>query len=245
MRLPKIILAAACTVISLLAAAQSGKVIRPAIGNANNYSKQQQQVWQAVLEKYSRINSGDLNYDLLPDTEKKLIDSLENGYGPMTGGVGCSWYCGGGPYKITSNSYLKEQASINYKPNNLHDFNLYTAWVPDTTNGITGKKINFHFKPLTPRVNEITIYNGYIKSLDLWKANSRVKKFKLYINNVFYAVLNLSDTTASQSFTIDPIQSKDKKKDLILTLEITEVYSGTKYRDVAVSEINFSGLDVH
>lgn len=241
----KFILTLLATTISIFSFGQTFKTIKPTIGTANKYSKQQQVTWQNIIDKYAKINSGDLDYEKLNSKDKILIDSLEMGYGPITKGPGCSWYCGGQMYKVTSNSYLKEQGNITYKPNNIHDFDLFTAWVPDTTNGVIGKKINFHFKPLSPRVNEIIIYNGYIKNIDLFKANSRVKKFKLYINNVYYATLELADVTGQQSFKIDPIQSKDKKKDLILTFEIVEIYKGDKYLDVAVSEINFNGLDVH
>ncbi len=224
---------------------QPVKTIKPALGRPNNYSKQAQTSWQNILDTYAKINSGDLTYEVLNNREKLLIDSLEMGYGPVTEGVGCSWYCGGQMYKVTSNSYLSEQGNINYKPDNVHDFDLLTAWVPDTTNGAIGKKINFHFKPLSPRVNKILIYNGYIKNNELFRANARVKKFKLYINHQYYATLELADTTAQQSFTIKPVQSANKKKDLILTFEIAEIYKGDKYADVAISEINFSGLDVH
>ncbi len=241
----RIIMTFLTTLISVFSFGQTLKVIKPKIGTPNNYSKQEQILWQTIIDKYEKVNSGDLNYEKLSSNEKILIDSLEMGYGPMTEGPGCSWYCGGQMYKVSSNSYLKEQGNINYKPNNIHDFDLFTAWIPDTTGGVIGKKINFHFKPLSPRVNEILIYNGYIKNSDLFKANSRVKKFKLYINNVYYATLELADTTAQQSFKIPPTQSKDKKKDLILTFEIIEIYKGEKYIDVAVSEINFSGIDVH
>ena len=34
-------------------------------------------------------------------------------------------------------------------------------------------------------------------------------------------------------------------KDLVLTFEILEIYKGDKYTEVAVSAINFDGLDVH
>ena len=221
------------------------KTIKPTIGSANNYTPKEQVIWQKAIDKYQKINSFDIKYDTLSAIEKVLIDSLEMGSGPLTQGPGCSWYCGGQMYKVTSNSYLTEQNNINYKPDNLHDFNLLTAWVPDTTNGVIGKKVNFHFKPLSARVNEIQIYNGYIKNIDLFKANSRVKKFRLLINGEPYAILNLADTTAQQSFMINPVRSNDKKKDLILTFEILEIYKGSKYSDVAVSEINFSGLDVH
>ncbi|WP_449384816.1 hypothetical protein [Chitinophaga rupis] len=57
--------------------------------------------------------------------------------------------------------------------------------------------------------------------------------------------MELSDTTAQQSFKIEPVRSTIKNKDLVLTFEIQEVYKGNKYMEVAVSEINFDGLDVH
>lgn len=224
--------------------AQQLKTIKPTIGAPNNYSKQDQALWKATLATYAKVSSGDLDYEKLNAKHKALIDSLEAGSGPMTD-MGCSWYCGGQMYKVTSDTYLKAQGNIDYKPANVHDFDLLTAWVPDTAKGPIGKAISFHFKPLSPRVNEIIIYNGYVKNYDLFKANSRVKKFKLSINGVVQAMLDVADTTGRQSFTIDPIRSNNKQKDLVLTLEIVEIYKGEKYKDVAVSEINFSGLDVH
>lgn len=228
-----------------LAIGQNIKTIKPELGVFNNYTKAEEIVWQKTLDLYAKLNSGDLDYGKLSEPDKKMIDSLEMIDGPLTQGVGCSWYCGGGPYKITSSTYLKEQGKATYLPDNLHDFNLFTAWVPDTKSGIIGKKVNFHFKPFSPRVNKVIIYNGYIKNKDLWLANSRVKKWRLYINNKSYAILELQDLTAAQSFKIDPIQSIDSTKDLVLTFEVLEIYKGTKYEDLAISEINFDGLDVH
>lgn len=233
------------TGISAFSFGQKLKIIKPEVGTPNNYSKEDQINWQNIIDKDLKINAGTLDYEKLSAKEKVLIESLEIGEGPYTQGPGCSWYCGGKMYKVTSTSQLKDQGAINYKPENIHDFDLFTAWSPDTTNGVIGKRIDFHFKPLSPRVNEILIYNGYIKNYELFKANSRVKKFKLYINGMYYATLELADTTALQSFKIEPVQSKIKQKDLILTFEIEEIYRGNKYLDVAVSEINFSGLDVH
>lgn len=231
--------------LGLSVSGQNLPTIQATVHASNDYNKSDQAVWQKALDQYAKINSGDTKYDFLSEPDKKMIDSLEMGYGPMTQGVGCSWYCGGGPYKITSSSYLKDEGKITYLPDNIHDFDLFTAWVPDNSNGSIGKKINFHFKPFAPRVNEIIIWNGYIKNNDLWKANSRVAKFKMIVNGKPTAILELKDVNNTQSFKINPIQSTDSTRDLILTLEILEVYKGTKYDDVAVSEINFDGLDVH
>ena len=224
---------------------QNLKILKPEIGISHNFSKKQQVVWQDILDKYSRIETVGFDYKKLSKGDKALIDSLEMGYGPMTQAPGCSWYCGGQMKKVTSESYLKNHGNFNYKPENIHDIDLFTVWIPDTTGGAIGKKINFHFEPLSPRVSKIIVYNGYIKNYELFKSNSRVKTFRLLVNNMPYALLELCDTTSSQTFTIAPQQSKKKNIDLILTFEIIDIYKGTKYTDVAVSEINFDGLDVH
>lgn len=231
--------------LGLSVSGQNLPIIKATVQASNDYTKSDQVIWQKALDQYAKINSGNIDYEKLSEQDKKMLDSLESGYGPLTQGVGCSWYCGGGPYKITSSSYLKDEGKTTYLPDNIHDFDLFTAWVPDKSNGSIGKKINFHFKPFAPRVNEIIIWNGYIKNTDLWKANSRVAKFKMIVNGKPTAILELKDVNNAQSFKINPIQSTDSTKDLILTLEIIEVYKGTKYDDVAVSEINFDGLDVH
>lgn len=237
----KLILTCWAATITMTSLGQSVKILKPTIGTPNNYSKQEQALWQKAIDNNSDYD----NYQKLNSIDKAMVDSLEMGDGPLTQGPGCSWYCGGIMNKVTSDSYLKGAGNVNYKPENLHDFSLLTAWVPDSAGGAIGKKIYFHFEPLSPRVNEIMIYNGYIKNYDLFKANSRVKKFRLYINNKPYAILELGDTTAQQSFSIPATRSTVKGKDLILTFEIMEVYKGDKYTDVAVSEINFSGVDVH
>lgn len=229
--------------ISSLTYGQELPVIEPKVFDAVNYTKAEQVYWENAMELLSKVNSGEMNYgEQMSKEDIQAIDSLEMMHGPMTEGVGCSWYCGGGPYKITASSYLQEQGKNTYLPDNIHDFDLLTAWVPK---GTIGMKINFHFKPFAPRVNEILLWNGYIKNVDLWKANSRVAKFKLYVDGQPKAILNLVDSTNAQSFKFDPIQSTDSTKDMILTLEIIEIYKGTKYSDVAISEVNFDGLDVH
>ncbi len=231
--------------IGQLAFGQTIKTIQPVLGSKNDYTKTEEAVWRKAMDQYAKTNTGELNYDSLSDFEKRMMDSLEMLYGPITQDYGCSWYCGGGPYKVTASSNLKTQGTSTYIPDNLHDFNLFTAWAPDTAGGVIGEKINFHFEPLSPRVNEVTIYNGYIKNQEVWQANSRAKRIKVYINHSPYAILELQDVTAAQSFKIDPVRSNDSTKDLVLTFEILDIYHGTKYKDLVISEINFSGLDVH
>lgn len=233
----KLILCILTTVIT--ANAQEIKTIKAIeTGGENIYTKSESEMWQKAIGNY--INN---IYNSLSKEDKGMIDKLEMLEGPFTQGPGCSWYCGGGPSEITTSSILPSKDSL-YASYNIHDFNLLTAWIPNTKEEVIGAKINFHFEPHSPRVTTIKIYNGYIKNYDLWKKNARVKKLKLYVNNNPIAILELEDTTAEQTFKFEPLNPKSETENII-SLEIIEVYKGTKYKDVAISEINFDGLDVH
>ncbi len=159
------------------------------------------------------------------------------------GEIGCSWYCGGGPDSIIASSELKPNGKLDYKPDNCHDFSLRTAWVEGASGNGIGQSLTYRFQKLSPPVTEVLIYNGYMKSKQTWKDNARVKQLKLYINNKPYALFNLKDTTALQTFSIGTHQGK--KDDLYLKFEIVDVYKGDKYEDVAISEIEFDGTGVH
>lgn len=92
-----------------------------------------------------------------------------------------------------------------------------------------------------------------MKSQTAWANNSRVKKLKMYVNNKPYAILNLKDERALQTFKVDPLgsanredfQALQRKPDWTLKFEIMEVYKGLKYDDVVIAELYFDGLDVH
>ncbi len=226
--------------ITINSFSQDLRTLKPEIGKKISYTVSEQKDWEKAIEV---LNLDDYDaYKNSTDNVRSLIDKLEMLEGPLTQGVGCSWYCGGGPYKILASSELD---SIKYKADNVHDFNLFTGWVEGKSDYGIGEYIEFFFKPNSPRVNKLIFYNGYFKNQNLWESNSRIKKAKLYINGKQYAILEFQDINAPQSFSIDPINSTIENQDLILKIEIVEVYKGTKYSDVVVSEINFDGLDVH
>ncbi len=162
------------------------------------------------------------------------------------GGNGCSWYCAGGPHKITASSALTSNKHLSYSANNAHDFDANTAWIEGKEDYGIGEYIEYFFLANSPPVTTVKIINGYIKNKNAWKENSRVKKLKLYINNKPSAILDLKDTVAFQEFKLSsPLQSKIQGSDLVLKFEIMEVYPGDKYKDVAITEIEFDGTGVH
>lgn len=182
----------------------------------------------------------------LTTRQKRLFDRYDDLIDINTvGGIGCSWYCGGGPYKIEASSELRPYENYNYTAKNAHDFDAYTAWIEGKKDYGVGEHINYFFKPFTPPVTAVKILNGYIKDEKSWKYNSRVKTFRLHINGNPYAILSLEDTKLMQIFDLKRSFQSKNEQDLILRFEIADIYPGEKYKDVAITEIEFDGTGVH
>lgn len=192
-----------------------------------------------------------LNGKKLNDDELKKVDSFDetkSNYWQIIGD-GDNWYNLGGPKKIEASTTLKSLLDINYSAKNAHDLSYKSAWVEGEEGYGIHEYLLYTFDAKSPRVTKINVVNGYVKSQKLWFANSRVKKMKLYINNRGYAILNLEDLRATQTFEIEPLgcRYRDNLKlcfDWSLKFEILEVYKGSKYKDTVITEIYFDGIDV-
>ncbi len=205
----------------------------------------------AVMEK---LNAGTKEEDLSTEEIKLLneTDEASGGYWAADR-AGCSWYCGGGPNKVTASSYLNAQGNNQYGPQNAHDLDYKTAWVEGRAGYGIGEYLLYTFAAEAPRITTIIVANGYVKSEAAWKNNSRVKQLKMYVNNQEVAILNLKDQRAKQSFEVDAIGNNNRSDwDALknaapwsIKFEILDVYKGLKYDDVALSEVFFDGLDVH
>ena len=229
-------------IITSIAGAQKIPVLKHDSYVPYEYSVAESKAWEKAIDNYHKNN-----YDRLDEAAKGMIDSLETSRSPLTQGPDCSWYCGGGPDKITASSFMPSADSL-YVPANIHDFDVLTPWIPKAGKEI-GAKLDFRFPTYSPdsyvpRVTTIIIYNGYLKNMDLWKKNARAKKIKLYIDGTPKAIFELADLPGAQSFSIEPVRS-GKGKSQVFTLEVLETYPGSKYTDLAIAEINFDGLDVH
>ncbi|MFM2386252.1 MAG: hypothetical protein RL660_1009 [Bacteroidota bacterium] len=217
----------------------------PIISTSFKFSIEEETFWQQIIDKSQQIENGSCMLSELTAAEQAGIDSMNNGYGPFTQGSDCSWYCGGQMYKVTSTAIARNNQDSNYLDQKAHDFNLFSTWISQNTSSTSWDKISFHFRPKSPRVTEIIIYNGVLKNDRLFKEYSRAKVIDLYIDKVYYATLHLADSSAQQTFSIAPIQSKDSITDLELTFEIVEIFEGNTSNAAAISEINFNGIDVH
>jgi hypothetical protein len=209
---------------------------------------------EACKKIWDKMSKG-LKFEDLSKAEKealsKVDETLED-YWDIIGG-GCSWYCAGGPKAVTASSYLESQGAINYEPQNAHDLNYKNVWAEGVPGYGIGEYLLYTFSGSSPRITEIIVVNGHVKSQIAWENNSRVKKLKVYIDDKPYAILNLQDIRGTQRFKVEPIGNSERQNfeilqtqpDWTLKFEIMDVYRGLKYDDVVISEIYFDGLDVH
>lgn len=237
--------------ILLLALAAHGRdlpVIEPTIGAAPDLSEKAQKEFDQWKKLIERMNKGG-SADELTKKEKELLERYgesEDRSFWATADEGCSWYCGGGPEKVTASSQLKPAGDNTYDAKNAHDFSFKTAWVEGVPGYGAGEYLEYLFKNESPRVTDILIYNGYLKSEAGWKKNSRVKRLKLSVNGRPFVILDLRDTRALQTFKLPgPLGRTSNGKDMVLRFEILDVYKGDAYDDTAITELFFDGLDVH
>ncbi|MFK7935575.1 MAG: hypothetical protein AB8G22_18820, partial [Saprospiraceae bacterium] len=187
----------------------------------------------------------------LTELEKSELDTLLQKYGEVVGNIwdvidkGCSWYCGGGNYKVVTSSELQSTKKYNYSANSANDLSYKTAWVEGKSDAGKGEFIEYYFKNDSPRITTIIISNGYQKNNAVWKNNNRVKAIKLHVNGSAFGILQLTDAKTDQVFKVGTLGHNPDGTDLVLRFEILEVYQGDKYNDTAITEIYFDGIDVH
>lgn len=153
-------------------------------------------------------------------------------------------------------SYLPAVERNSYGPWNTEDRDLRTAWIPDSRKREIGEYIEFLFcfPDYAPKYGAVyqfeggcLIANGYCKSEKAWKENSRVKKLKVYYNDKAICYVELKDSWYIQDFDLRKFFKNRSSNTYLeapyeilngdrLRFEIVEVYKGSKYKDVAISE---------
>ena len=158
----------------------------------------------------------------------------------------CSWYCGGEVLSVKASSCLKPTSKFNYEAENAHDFNHESVWVEGAKGQGIGEYLVYEFAGACPRITTVKILNGHVKNEKAWRANSRVKKLRMYYNGKPYAVLNLQDSRTLQCFEVGTLGYHDPEKpDWTLKFEILDVYPGASCDDTVIAELYFDGIDVH
>jgi len=122
----------------------------------------------------------------------------------------------------------------------LDDNDADTSW----TDGIVGARLTFQFpKKLPKELNDTPFYgfdiaDGNIKSEALFKEYGRVKKVRLFYNGRAFADVALADTRRWQEISFDDIMARQAD---VFSMEILEIYPGTKYPTAAITELILQG----
>jgi hypothetical protein len=140
---------------------------------------------------------------------------------------------------ISASSTLAPQGASNYKPGNMQDDDPMTAWVEGASDYGIGQYIETKSSIL---YSNLKICNGYQKSPKHFIENSRVKSLMLSENGIARCIINLKDEMGVQTVSLDKLVLKFEQPTLRFT--ILEVYPGTKFKDVAISELFNSGCCV-
>lgn len=132
--------------------------------------------------------------------------------------------------QMVSSSTL--QSSPKYSTANLFDNKKSTAWVEGKDGNGIGEQLSFEFfQPV--EIDAIKIWNGYQRSTNTYQSNARLKGFSLGESGGKSYEYTLRDDAAAQRIGLRvPLKNK-------FELKINSAYDGTKYQDLAISEILF------
>lgn len=158
----------------------------------------------------------------------------------------CSLGCGIG-WTLSATSTLESQSGNTYDVSKLEDGKRSTAWVEGVKGNGIGQRIMITFdepygdeKDLKIPFHGMIITNGYSKNADIWTKNGRVKKLLVWLNSKKMCYLELDDDLYPQQFFWTSNLVMVGPSDVV-SLEIVEVYPGSKYEDTAISDLGFHG----
>ncbi|MDH5178826.1 MAG: hypothetical protein OEZ39_08755 [Gammaproteobacteria bacterium] len=133
--------------------------------------------------------------------------------------------------KITATSILEPTTA--YQPANLFDSRYDFAW---STNGKkndgVGESFEINFDQPT-NISGLLVWNGYQRSVEHYKKNGRVKVMMMEDDKGNKEKIGVVDVEGMQHLPM----LKEFKNVNKLKFTITGIYSGTKYKDVLISEL--------
>lgn len=138
--------------------------------------------------------------------------------------------------KVTATSVLPPDPD-SYAPDRTLDGDPRTAWNSDgKTLGANGRPTLTYTFAQPVRVGRIDVTNGFQKDDRVYQLNCRVKTLVVTVGAVSHT-FTLTDSKAPQQLIFD-----FGTAETTVTVKVGDVYPGTKYRDIAISEVVFYGL---
>ncbi len=132
---------------------------------------------------------------------------------------------------IKASSNLAPQGKYNYAINNICDDDPRTAWVEGKEDYGIGEYLEFKDWSIMGG-GEISILNGYQSSKLAWENNSRVKRFKISLNNKDVCYLDLSDAMGIQTFNLPEVALKIIRGEEKAVKTKEEIPNGIEYNAI-------------
>jgi hypothetical protein len=134
------------------------------------------------------------------------------------------------PDSTTASSSLEATTIANFRPANLLDGDLTSAWNEGADGPGLGEWVRFDFRESIP-LARVEIANGYQKDEQRFAGNVRVKALELTYSDGSTQLVQLLDSEGLQ--TIQPSVDETAQ----ITFTIISVYPRYEWQDAALSEI--------
>ncbi len=148
--------------------------------------------------------------------------------GTSSGGTGGSILVR--PHAATASSTLKATSFTDFRPTNLLDGNLASAWTEGADGSGVGEWVRLEFEEAVP-LARIEIANGYQRDTERFSGDERVKSIELQYSDGTTQIVQLLDAQGLQV-----IRPKTADTQWI-KLTILSVYPSFRWEDAALSEV--------
>lgn len=193
--------------------------------------------WQAFLTEYGQ-DRDDFYVALARDALVALQTEAKNSAisrhlaRPTAAGEICQpTVLGTQPVTLCVSSVLAPQSGNRYGGGNLGDRRMDTAWVEGVKGDGVGEFVTLVF-PGPTALRQLMVVNGYNKNSAIFQKNGRVKEMVLRTSTGLERKVRLKDGRNWQS-----VDLSFAGEVTWLSLRISSVYPGSRYRDTAISEL--------
>jgi hypothetical protein len=132
--------------------------------------------------------------------------------------------------RVQTSSVLTPEPA--YRAAYLFDGRTHFAWVEGDKGDGVGQWLEVEFKEAQD-ISRLDLWNGYQRSDDHFEKNGRIKRLRVTLDGASEE-LEVADDSGMQRLALGkPVKAKTVK------LEVLEVYPGSKYKDLVVSELRF------